>query len=226
MTVTPSSRVVTCMRCRDTGPGRASAAATCSRGRRRTRGRRRPRTARWTPGGRRAPPARCRPRRAPACSVKRGRASSSRVTGPAHTSAPGDRLTRTTRAAVVLGHRGHRGVIDVEDHHSGRRNSLGQFGFRRGDGLAGAELAEVGGADVEHHGDRRRRDRGQRGDVAGVARRHLQDQDSRCRVCRAQHRPRVAELVVERARAVRPPPPAGPAPRPADPWSTSCRTIR
>ena len=38
--------------------------------------------------------------RLPACSVKRGRASSSRVTGPAQTSAPGDRDTRTTRAAV------------------------------------------------------------------------------------------------------------------------------
>ena len=31
MTVTPSARVVTCMRCRDTGPAAASAAATCSR---------------------------------------------------------------------------------------------------------------------------------------------------------------------------------------------------
>ena len=40
------------------------------------------------------------------------------------------RLTRTTRAAVIVGHRRHRRVVDVEDHHPGRRNSLRQFGFR------------------------------------------------------------------------------------------------
>ena len=54
--------------------------------------------------------------------------------------------------------------------------ACGSSAFVCRDGLAGAELAEVGGADVEHHRDRRRRDRGQCGDVAGMPRRHLQHQ--------------------------------------------------
>ncbi len=108
------------------------------RGWRRIPARRRRRTARWTPGGRRARPSATSTWPSPACSVNRGRASSSSVTAPAHTSAAEPvRPTRTTRAARLVGHRGHRRVVDVEDHHPGRRNSLRQFGFRRRDGLAG-----------------------------------------------------------------------------------------
>ena len=190
MTVTPSARVLTCIRCRDTGPAAGQRGRHLFAGWRRTPARRRPRTARWTPGGRRARPARRRRRRRPACSVKRGRASSSSVT-----SARPRRRRRASRddpdhpGRGLVGHRGDRGVVGVEDHHAGRRNSLRQFGFGRGDGLARAELAEMGGADVEHHPDRRRRDRGQRGDVAGMARRHLQDQVVGVGG-RAQHRPR------------------------------------
>ena len=66
-------------------------------------------------------------------------------------------------------HRGHNRVVGVEDDHSGVRNGLHQFGFRRGDDLPRTELAEVRGADVEHHRDRRPRDPGQCGDVAGMA---------------------------------------------------------
>lgn len=54
-----------------------------------------------------------------------------------------------------LGHRRHRGVISVEDDRSGMRNSLRQFGFGLCDDLAGAELTQMCGADVEHDSDRR-----------------------------------------------------------------------
>ena len=65
-------------------------------------------------------------------------------------------------------HRGNHRVVSVEYHHTRGWNCLYQFGFRRSDHLAGAELTEVGGADVEHHRDGRRCDPGQRGDIAGM----------------------------------------------------------
>ncbi len=52
-----------------------------------------------------------------------------------------------------IGHRRHRSVVDVEDHHTRGRNSLRQFGFGSRDGFARAELAEVGSTHVEHHRD-------------------------------------------------------------------------
>ena len=57
----------------------------------------------------------------------------------------------------------------------------------------------MGGADVQHDRDRRRGDRGQCRDVAGMARRHLQNQIVGV-LPRPQHRPRGAQLVVERTR--------------------------
>ncbi len=155
-------------------------------------GRPRPRTARCRPDGRRARPAAhrpvdiCRVRR-----VKRGRArSSSSTSSPtrrrSRTARPGPPARRSCSAiAATIGSSALR--ID----HPGGRNRLQQFGFRGRDDLARAELAEMGGADVEHHRDRRRGDRRQRRDVAGMARRHLQDQIVGV-VGRAQHRPRMA----------------------------------
>src|ERR1700722_19585279 len=101
MTVTPSSRVPTCMRCLDTGPAAASAAATCPRLEPHSNATAAAHSAFdtwWSP-----------------CSA-----------GPTDPHHPRGRL---------VGHRGDRGVVDVEDYHSRRRNSLREFGFRRGDGL-------------------------------------------------------------------------------------------
>ena len=98
------------------------------------------------------------PAPAAACRVNLGRASSSSATSSAQTSAPGERDDPHHARGGAVRHRGHHAVVGVEDHHTGGRNRLRQFGLRLGDGLARAELTEVGGADVEHDRDRRRRD--------------------------------------------------------------------
>ena len=145
--------------------------------RRRIPARRPPRTARCSPGGRRARRARRRRRQRPACSVNVGRASSSSVTGPAQTSAPArpadpyhpGRRSRSAIAATA-------GSSTLSTTTPDAGTACGSSALVSRDGFARAELAQMRGADVEDHPDRGRRDRRQRGDIAGMARRHLQDQ--------------------------------------------------
>ena len=156
MTVTPSSRVATCMRCLDTGPAHGQCGGhlfeTGAALQRDGGGAQRVRylmlavhgqlDVDLSPGCAQPEP---RPRQRVECD---GTGPHVGVRRAAHSHHPRGRL---------VGHRGHRGVVDVEDDHSGGRNSLRQFGFRRRNGLPGAEFTEVCGTDVQHDRDRRRR---------------------------------------------------------------------
>ncbi len=125
MTVTPSPRVATCMRCFDTGPAAASAPATWSMLAPHSRA---------TAAAHSAFDTWCSPCTASAtsvwpsavCSVKRGLASSSSVTGPAHVSRRRPTVPADPHHPVPrhVGHRGDRRVVDVEDDHSGRPEPL------------------------------------------------------------------------------------------------------
>jgi hypothetical protein len=94
-------------------------------------------------------------------------------------------------------HRGHGRVVGVEYGGAARREALHQFAFRRGYRLAGAEVAQVGLADVEHDRDIGRDEFGERRDVAHPARPHFQSEAARLGV-RAEHGDRHAEFVVHR----------------------------
>ena len=96
------------------------------------------------------------------------------------------------------GHRGHVGVVGVEDRDPVGRQRLDQLALGLGDRVERAELAGVGPADVEHRADPRRGDVAQLGDVADAAGRHLQHQVPG-RLVGPQHGQRQAELVVEGA---------------------------
>src|ERR1700754_4870429 len=109
MTVTPSARLVTCMRCRDTGPAAASDAAICSMLAPHCRATAPAHSALVTwcsPYTPRCTSASRAPRASIACRVKRGLANSSNDTPSAQTSLGPDsvwlvRLTRTTQPELT-----------------------------------------------------------------------------------------------------------------------------
>jgi hypothetical protein len=103
------------------------------------------------------------------------------------------------RAVSEPTHREHPRVVGVEHGRAAGRQTPHQLALGRGDRLARPELAQVGLADVGHHGDVGGDQTGQLGDVTDVPGTHLQDQEAGGRVG-AQHGERYAELVVERAR--------------------------
>ena len=191
----------------------------------RTPGRRPRRRARCRPGARRRGAARRSPSRPAVTSRNRGRPRSSDVTlGGADVR--GRRLAeRDDPRGGAARHREHERVVGVEHRDPVGGQRLDEFALGLRDRLAAAELAEVRAADVEHRADARRRDVGQVADVADPPRALLQHQEPGLRR-RAQHGVRMAELVVERARAARRsarPPRAGAR---AGPSSTSCRPSR
>ncbi|SIA11587.1 Uncharacterised protein [Mycobacteroides abscessus subsp. abscessus] len=94
-------------------------------------------------------------------------------------------------------HRRHRGIIGVQHRHAATGKRLRQFPLRIGDGLPRPELTQMSGTDVENDPDRRRRDGSQFRDVARTPGRKLQHQELGG-FRRPQHRPGMAELVVER----------------------------
>ena len=100
-----------------------------------------------------------------------------RRAGPARPVRRRPRRGRTAPPArTSAGHRGDQRVVGVEHGDSpggrvGQRRD--QLALGPGDRLRRAELADVRGADVEHHADLRRRDPAQLGDVADPAGAHL-----------------------------------------------------
>src|SRR5699024_10329128 len=96
----------------------------------------------------------------------------------------------------AFGHRGDEPVLGVQHGAAVRRERFDELALGGGDRVHTAELAQVGGADVEHEGDVRPGDRGELGDVADPARAHLEHQETGPGG-HAQHGQRQAELVVE-----------------------------
>jgi hypothetical protein len=94
-------------------------------------------------------------------------------------------------------HRGDQGIVGVEDGQALRWHRLGQLGLRECDVGAGAELAHVGGADVEDDRDLRRGDVGEVLEVADPPGPHLDNEVARRRRD-AAHGERHSDLTVER----------------------------
>src|SRR5699024_5027118 len=107
--------------------------------------------------------------------------------------APGDDGSRG-----ALGHGGDEPVLGVEHGAAVGCERFDELPLGGGDRLHASELAQVGGADVEHEGDVRPGDRGELGDVADAARPHLEHQEAGPGGD-AQDGQRQAELVVEAA---------------------------
>ena len=194
-TVTPSSRRDTSMRQRLRGPAADSAAATSAGAMP---------AASAAPAADRALATWCSPTTCSATgcsspaatSVKRARAESSRRDpggahggvvprpGRQHCGAGAGRPWPRTRGSSAL----RTAVPSV-----GQR--LDEFALGDGDPLGAAELAEVRGADVEHHADAGPGDPAEPGDVPGAAGAHLQHEEAGLLVG-AEHGERQADVVV------------------------------
>ncbi len=101
--------------------------------------------------------------------------------------------------ADALQEPGREGVVGVHHRHAVVGQRLVDRALGLGDAQQAAHALHVRGHDVVHQGDVRRRDRGQVGDVARLARAHLVDGET-CVFGRVQHRQRQADLVVAVAR--------------------------
>ena len=75
------------------------------------------------------------------------------------------------------GHPSHQFIGSIEDSPAVRAESLDDFALGPGDDLTGSELAQVGGPDVEDHGDVGGDDGGQPRNVAESASPHLGDEE-------------------------------------------------
>ena len=98
----------------------------------------------------------------------------------------------------ALGHRRHPGIGCVEHGPTVRPQCLEDLALGPGDGVPTAELTQMGGAHVEHHGDVRGNDVGEPTDVATTTCPHLGDEE--CGVpLHGTGREGHPDLVVERA---------------------------
>ena len=122
-----------------------------------------------------------------------GRSRSSTSTPRAVTSPPGPKVR--TAGVGAARHGGDQVVVGVEHGRAVGRQRLDDLALGLRDRLARAELADVGGADVEHGGDLRRRDLAQVGDVPDPPGAHLDHEVAGLGVG-GQHGQWDAELVV------------------------------
>ena len=222
MTVTPSGRSTTSIRCGLRGPAPESRSATSSSGSPSRSATAAAASALWTW---------CSPTSRSAHGSPSSRAGGERergAAGPVERDAgrPDRRVRGRAEGHDVprgdVGHRGDAQVVRVEHRGPAGGEARDDLGLRPGDGLDPAELAQVRAADDEHDGDVGRRDVGEVREVPDPARAHLEDEEAG-RLVGPQHRERQPDLVVERGdrrdrRAGR----ASAAGR-GGPWSSSCR---
>ena len=153
ITSTPSARSVSSIRQRDAGTAALSASATASSGS--------PAVERDRGGSERVadvvradePQLHRRAAVRRACSVNRARPSSSSSTSSARTSARSRLAECDDPCRRARGHRRHERIVGVQHGDAVGGQRLDQFALGLRDRLAAAELAEMRGADVEHHAD-------------------------------------------------------------------------